>query len=188
MAALIGSLITYGIGYITGASIPEWELMFLILGAVTAGFGLLLIPILPDSPARAIFLNKQERAIAVQRTLRNKTGVLDNGTFNWKQAVEALKDPQAWLLALYTFSVNLWNGGLTTVSLPYVTCVMNSTVDADVYSSSRSSLRGSALAHSKVLSIKCHSARRRYSTSFLRCYSLPAFAHGVSLRARRVSL
>lgn len=94
--------------------------MFLILGAITAGFGLILIPILPDSPAKAIFLTKTERAIAVQRTLENKTGVLDNGVFNFRQAVEALKDPQAWLLVLYTFCVNLWNGGLTTVSpLPY---------------------------------------------------------------------
>lgn len=92
--------------------------MFLILGAVTSGFGLLLIPILPDSPAKAIFLTKTERAIAIQRTLKNKTGVLDNGTFNWRHAVEALKDPQAWFLVLYTFCVSIWNGGLTTVSLP----------------------------------------------------------------------
>lgn len=90
--------------------------MFLILGAVTSGYGLLLIPLLPDSPAKAIFLTKKERAIAVQRTLHNKTGVLDNGAFNLGQAVEALKDPQAWFLVLYTFCVNLWNGGLTTVS------------------------------------------------------------------------
>lgn len=91
--------------------------MFLILGAVTAAFGLFLIPILPDSPATAIFLTKTERAIAIQRTLENKTGILDTGTFNVKQAIEALKDPQAWFLVLYTFCVNLWNGGLTTVSI-----------------------------------------------------------------------
>ncbi|OJJ52430.1 hypothetical protein ASPSYDRAFT_164820 [Aspergillus sydowii CBS 593.65] len=114
IAALVGSLITYGIGHITSTALPEWQLMFLILGAVTAGFGLVLIPILPDSPATAIFLTKTERAIAIQRTLENKTGVLDTGTFNVKHAIEALKDPQAWLLVLYTFCVNLWNGGLTT--------------------------------------------------------------------------
>lgn len=117
IAALVGSLITFGIGHITSTALPEWQLMFLILGAVTAGFGLVLIPILPDSPATAIFLTKTERAIAIQRTLENKTGVLDTGTFNVKHAVEALKDPQAWFLVLYTFCVNLWNGGLTTVSL-----------------------------------------------------------------------
>lgn len=117
IAALVGSLITYGIGHITSTSLPEWQLMFLILGAVTAGFGLVLIPVLPDSPATAVFLTKTERAIAIQRTLENKTGVLDTGTFNVQHAIEALKDPQAWLLVLYTFCVNLWNGGLTTVSL-----------------------------------------------------------------------
>ncbi|RMJ26606.1 Allantoate [Aspergillus sp. HF37] len=114
LAALVGSLITYGIGHITGAAVSEWQLMFLILGAITAGFGLVLVPILPDSPAKAIFLSVKERAIAVQRTLRNKTGILDNCSFNLGQAIQALKDPQAWFLVLYTFCVNLWNGGLTT--------------------------------------------------------------------------
>lgn len=125
MAALVGSLITYGIGHITGAAVSEWQLMFLILGAITAGFGLVLVPILPDSPAKAIFLSEKERAIAVQRTLRNKTGVLDNCSFNLGQAIQALKDPQAWFLVLYTFCVNLWNGGLTTVSPEHLTRQMN---------------------------------------------------------------
>ena len=120
-------MITYGIGHIKGASVPQWELLFLILGAITAGYGLLLTPILPDSPAKAIFLTRKERAIAVQRTLQNKTGVLDNESFKFSQAVEAIKDPQTWLLVLYTFCVNLWNGGLTTVGLPYVKWKVNNT-------------------------------------------------------------
>lgn len=101
-----------------GASVPQWELLFLILGAITAGYALLLTPILPDSPTKAIFPTKKERAIAVQRTLQNKTGVLDNDTFKFSQAVDAIKDPQTWFFVMYTFCVNLWNGGLTTVSLP----------------------------------------------------------------------
>lgn len=128
MAALVGSLITYGLGHITGAGVPVWQLMFLIPGAVTTGFGLILIALLPDSPAKAIFLAKKERAIAVQRTLENKTGVLDNGTFNLQQAIQALKDPQAWLLVLYTFCVNLWNGGLTTVGFLRLTQIMSTTI------------------------------------------------------------
>lgn len=72
--------------------------------------------LLPDSPSKAFFLNEDERVIALHRTLKNKTGMLDEGIFKWSQVFEAVKDPQTWFLVLYTLSVNLPNGGITTVS------------------------------------------------------------------------
>lgn len=110
-------MIAYGIGTISPAAIPHWKLLFLILGAVTSGYGLVLLALLPDSPAKAIFLKPNERAIAIQRTLKNKTGVMDNGVFKWSQALQALQDPQTWLLVLNSFASNLANGGLTSVSV-----------------------------------------------------------------------
>lgn len=83
---------------------------------MTAAYAIVLYLFLPDSPANAIFLKKHERAIAIQRTLENKTGILDAGNFHTKQVLLALKDPQAWLLVAYMFCVNLCNGGITTVS------------------------------------------------------------------------
>lgn len=106
----------YGIGSIAISSITNWQLLFLFLGAITSAIGILLFVFLPDSPANAIILNKRERAIAVQRTITNKTGVLDAGQFRWEQVWLALKDPQTWFLFLYSFCVNLCNGGITTVS------------------------------------------------------------------------
>ncbi|KAJ5835330.1 hypothetical protein N7447_001356 [Penicillium robsamsonii] len=114
VAVLIGGLIAYGIGTINTAAIAHWKLLFLILGAVTSGYGLVLFAMLPDSPTKAIFLKPNERAIAVQRTLTNKTGVMDTGVFKWSQALEALKDPQTWLLVVNSFSSSLANGGLTS--------------------------------------------------------------------------
>jgi hypothetical protein len=87
----------------------------LILGAITSTYSLVLFAFLPDSVAKAKFLKPNERAIAVQRTLKNKTGVLDNGVFKWNQAREATIDPQIWLLVLNSFTSNLCNGGITTV-------------------------------------------------------------------------
>ncbi|KAJ5559192.1 hypothetical protein N7535_008944 [Penicillium sp. DV-2018c] len=116
IAVLLGGLIAYGIGNIHITSIAQWQLLFLILGAVTSAYGILLFFTLPDSPAKAIFLNRNERAIAVQRTLKNKTGVLDTGKFRWGQVWMAIKDPQTWLLVLYTLCVNFANGGLTSFS------------------------------------------------------------------------
>lgn len=122
VAVLIGGLIAYGIGTINISVISHWKLLFLILGAITSFYGVVLFAMLPDSPAKAIFLKHNERAIAVQRTLKNKTGVMDTGVFRWSQALQALKDPQTWLLVLNSFTSNLANGGLTSVSMdfPYV--------------------------------------------------------------------
>ena len=115
VANLISGLIAYGIGSIKIHTITNWQLIFLFLGAITSSLAFWLVSLLPDSPKNAIFLTETERAIAVQRTLRNKTGVMDTGSFKWDQAFMALKDPQMWLLVLYTFSVCLCNGGITTV-------------------------------------------------------------------------
>lgn len=114
MSALLGGLISYGIGHVD-ASVAHWQLIFLILGAVTSAYGIILLLLLPDSPAEALFLNKKERAIAVQRTRQNKTGLLDFDSFQWNQILQAFLDPQVWFLVLYSFTANLANGGLTTV-------------------------------------------------------------------------
>lgn len=114
VANTISGLVAYGIGQIT-SSLAPWRLLFIILGAVTCAYGFVLLVFLPDSPSKAKFLNVEERVVALHRTLENKTGVMDEDTFKPYQILQALKDPQAWFLALYQFSVNIPNGGVTSV-------------------------------------------------------------------------
>ncbi|EXJ90893.1 hypothetical protein A1O1_03999 [Capronia coronata CBS 617.96] len=116
IANMIGGLVAYGVGKITTSSLDHWKLLFLILGSVTAAYGVVLFLLLPDSPTKAIFLNEKESQIALSRTIENKTGLLDDNKFVRQQAIDALLDPQLWLLFLYTFTVNLANGGLTSFS------------------------------------------------------------------------
>ncbi|KAI2855308.1 hypothetical protein CBS63078_4802 [Aspergillus niger] len=116
IASVIGGVVAYGIGNIKADAVTSWQLLFLVLGAITAFISFFLIVLLPDSPKKAIFLTKPERAIAMHRTLANKTGVADEGSFRWDQAWQAIRDPQTWFLVLYTFSVNLCNGGITSFS------------------------------------------------------------------------
>ncbi|GKZ37231.1 hypothetical protein AbraIFM66950_008688 [Aspergillus brasiliensis] len=116
IATVIGGVVAYGIGSIKTDAVSSWQLLFLFLGAITAFISFFLIVLLPDSPNKAIFLTKPERAIAMHRTLANKTGVMDEGSFKWNQAWLAIRDPQTWFLVLYTFSVNLCNGGVTSFS------------------------------------------------------------------------
>ncbi|KIW19111.1 hypothetical protein PV08_03403 [Exophiala spinifera] len=114
IANMFGGLIAYGIGNITTSSLETWRLLFLILGSVTSAYAIVLFLFLPDSPQQARFLKEQDRQIAVARTLANNTGVLDQDKFVMAQLWEALLDPQTWALFLYTASVNIANGGLTS--------------------------------------------------------------------------
>ena len=116
IASIIGGLVAYGIGLIHNNNVTNWQLLFLILGAVTSGYGFVLFAFLPDSPMKVIFFNQAEKTIALQRTLKNKTGVMDVGKFKWGQVFMAIKDPQTWFLLLYTLCVNLCNGGITSFS------------------------------------------------------------------------
>ncbi|KAI1609278.1 MFS transporter [Exophiala viscosa] len=116
IANVIGGVVAHGIGQITTSPIQQWRLLFLILGAVTSAYAFVLYLFLPDSPTKAAFLDEKQRQVALQRTIENKTGLLDNDTFVATQIVDALCDPQLWLLVLYTVSVNLANGGLTSFS------------------------------------------------------------------------
>ncbi|KAE8443146.1 hypothetical protein EG329_002315 [Mollisiaceae sp. DMI_Dod_QoI] len=113
VANTVSGVIAYGIGR-ANTSLQPWRLLFLVLGAITFAWGIVLLFLLPDSPSKARFLTPEERVIALHRTLENKTGVMDEDTFKISQMWEALRDPQAWFLALYQFSVNIPNGGVTS--------------------------------------------------------------------------
>lgn len=114
IANIFSGVIAYGIGKIS-SPLAAWRILFLILGGMTAAYGIVLLVLLPDSPNRAKFLTPEERTLVIHRTTENKTGVLDEGKFNTSQMWEAFRDPQAWLLVLYTFVVNIPNGGITSV-------------------------------------------------------------------------
>ncbi|KAL4871857.1 hypothetical protein BDV12DRAFT_205707 [Aspergillus spectabilis] len=116
VSTIIGGVVAYGIGTVEGTVVNSWQLLFLVLGTITAGMAIWLVFLLPDSPKKIIFLNKDEQSIVVQRTVTNKTGVNDIDDFNARQVWLALRDPQTWFLVLYTFCVNLWNGGVTSFS------------------------------------------------------------------------
>ncbi|KAL4931765.1 MFS general substrate transporter [Aspergillus undulatus] len=115
VANIIGGVVAYGIGSVKGVSVNSWQLLFLALGTITAGMFFWLVFLLPDSPKNIIFLSKRERNIVLHRTLENKA-VVTTGDFKTQQAWAALRDPQTWFLVLYTFCVNLWNGGTTSFS------------------------------------------------------------------------
>jgi hypothetical protein len=111
----IGGLITFGIGHISG-SLSTWKLIYLILGAFSVVWGVLFIVVVPDNPATARWLTEEEKVVAVQRVVENKTGTKSK-TFAKEQVLEALLDPKIQLLALISFVNAVASGGLSFGSI-----------------------------------------------------------------------
>lgn len=110
MGALIGNLILYAIGHING-SLSPWKYQFMVIGSITAVWGLIIILVLPDNPVKATFLNKRMKAVAVERMRLELTGI-ENKSVKSYQIKEAFVDPKNWLGALFIFSINLANGAV----------------------------------------------------------------------------
>lgn len=116
VGSFVGVLIAYGIGHITTGSLSPWKYIFLILGALTAVWGVLFLLLMPDGPTKVKWLSEQEKVIAVQRIVENKTGTKTR-RFDRTQVVEAVKDPAVIVLGLISFVNAIASGGLAFGSL-----------------------------------------------------------------------
>lgn len=112
IASIVGGVASYGIGHLDG-KLAAWQNLFLIFGAVTAVWAIIMFILLPDGQDQTWWLTKEERKIASLRVAGNQTGDQSNRQYKLRQFADAVTDPANWLLALYILCVNLANGGLT---------------------------------------------------------------------------
>ncbi|CAG9948560.1 unnamed protein product [Clonostachys rosea f. rosea IK726] len=113
VAGIFGGLFAYGIGHIQ--SIPAWKAVFIIFGAITIAWGVILFKLLPDVPSKSWFLTEEERLEAIVRIKENMTGIKSNKV-QWYQCHEALLDIKLWLLVLIQLAYNIVNGGVQSYS------------------------------------------------------------------------
>ncbi|KAH8896692.1 MFS general substrate transporter [Thozetella sp. PMI_491] len=113
--SFVGTLIAYGIGHITG-SLSPWKYIYLILGALTVLWGIVFFLFVPDSPTNVKWLTEDERVVAVQRIIVNKTGTKSR-RFVKAQVIEAIQDPAVVILGLISFANATASGGLSFGSL-----------------------------------------------------------------------
>ncbi|CAK7206252.1 hypothetical protein SEUCBS139899_009039 [Sporothrix eucalyptigena] len=112
LAGVFGGLISYGVAHIT-TGFPPWKVLFLLFGGCTIVWGCVMLFFLPSAPATSTFLTEEEREVAVAR-LQTSTSVSVVYEYKLGQVREALLDPQTWLLVVYTFAINIPNGGLVS--------------------------------------------------------------------------
>ncbi|CAK7566769.1 MAG: hypothetical protein SEPTF4163_004721 [Sporothrix epigloea] len=112
MASIIGALLAYGVGHIHGISVAPWKLIYLIVGAMTFAWGIVIFLYLPDGPHNVKALSEYERVVAVWRISQNQTGLKHNVIVP-SQIKEAMLDPKSWLLYLMAVCIGMLNGGTT---------------------------------------------------------------------------
>ncbi|KAJ4388024.1 hypothetical protein N0V93_008629 [Gnomoniopsis smithogilvyi] len=115
VGSFVGVLVAYGIGHITG-SLSPWKYIFLILGAVTMIWGVIFTLFVPDGPASVKWLTEEEKIVAVQRIVENRTGTKSR-RFDRAQILEAITDPAVIILGLISFVNAIASGGLAFGSL-----------------------------------------------------------------------
>ncbi|KAL2204166.1 MFS general substrate transporter [Sarocladium strictum] len=90
-------LVFWALGNVTSGPLKPWQLIFLLLGLISCGYGVILWFFLPDSPTSVKWLTPREKAVAVERIAREQTGI-KNKEFKWGQAREAFKDIHVYLI------------------------------------------------------------------------------------------
>ncbi|KAL4808288.1 major facilitator superfamily domain-containing protein [Aspergillus unguis] len=110
IAGIFGGLVAYGIGHVQ--TIAPWKAVFLIFGAITVVWALVLFYWLPDTPMSARFLSEEDRHKAVTRVSGNMTGIKNN-EFKIDQFIEALLDVKCWALVFIQITGSIPNGGVS---------------------------------------------------------------------------
>ncbi|KAJ5992596.1 hypothetical protein N7451_008320 [Penicillium sp. IBT 35674x] len=112
VATTISPLINYGLGQIHG-SLVSWKPMFLVLGAITTTWAIVLFFCLPDSPITTKGLNEIERQIALSRLERNQAGTISR-QFDKAQFLETFRDFKTYSCTLIILLTGVPSGAIGT--------------------------------------------------------------------------
>ncbi|GFZ50229.1 hypothetical protein JCM24511_07985, partial [Saitozyma sp. JCM 24511] len=109
-----GGMLGFAIGHIKGA-LASWRYEFLIVGALSASWAILMFFFLPNSPATFLGFTHEEKLMIIGRMRRNQTGI-ENRTIKWDQVKETVLDYKTWMYFLVGFICNIPNGGISNFS------------------------------------------------------------------------
>ncbi len=103
---IVGGLVSYGFQHMApGSQLAGWRVMFVVLGVVTVTVGSSVVLFLPDTPMQAKWLSDNEKVALLKHVSVNQTGI-ENRKFRLSEIVEALTDPQLYLMLLSVILVS----------------------------------------------------------------------------------
>jgi len=110
VTGMFGSLLTYGLGHIKG-KLDSYQVIFLFIGLLTVVCSPVVYFVLPDSPAKARFLNHDEKIIAFERLRANNQGT-ETKVWKWDQVIEVFLDVKTYLWFSLLFLCAVPSGGI----------------------------------------------------------------------------
>ncbi|KAJ5676232.1 hypothetical protein N7462_009129 [Penicillium macrosclerotiorum] len=111
-ASIMGALVSYGLLFYTNDRFKSWQILFLVFGIITIAVGVSIFIFLPDNPMTSR-LTQAEKVLAIDRLRENQTGI-ENKHFKGDQALETLRDPQTYLIAIIVISMNVSNAAISS--------------------------------------------------------------------------
>jgi MFS family permease len=97
---IVGGLVSFGFQHMgPDARLSGWRTMFVVLGVITVLVGSCVVIFLPDTPMKARWLSDNEKVALLKHVSVNQTGI-ESRKFRPKEMLEAVLDPQVWLLLL----------------------------------------------------------------------------------------
>ncbi|KAJ6021785.1 hypothetical protein N7540_007289, partial [Penicillium herquei] len=111
-ATIMGALVAYGLLFYTSDRFKPWQIMFLIFGMITIVVGICIFIFLPDNPMTSR-LTHEEKILAIERLRENQTGI-ENKHFKWRQFIEALQDPQTYLIVVIVVAMDVPNAAISS--------------------------------------------------------------------------
>ncbi|CAH0017923.1 unnamed protein product [Clonostachys rhizophaga] len=114
---ILGGAISYGFQHIAPgqASLGDWRIMFVTLGYFTIIIGLSTALLIPDTPRQATWLSDADKVALLKHVSINQTGI-QSRKFRLKEILEALCDPQLYLMLLSVVLLSVSSGVVTTYS------------------------------------------------------------------------
>ncbi|KAM4062853.1 major facilitator superfamily protein [Hirsutella rhossiliensis] len=116
LGQIIGGAVSYAFQHVApGAALAGWRTMFVVLGCLTVVFGIATFLFLPDTPMKAPWLSDTEKVALLKHVSVNQTGI-DTRKFRASEVLEAVCDPQIWLLIVSVILLSVSSGVVTTYS------------------------------------------------------------------------
>lgn len=107
LGQIIGGLVSYGFQHVgPTAALAGWRTMFVTLGCITVLIGTCTFLFLPDTPMQAKWMSDGEKVALLKHVSVNQTGI-QSRKFRPKEIVEALCDPQLYLMLVSVVLVSL---------------------------------------------------------------------------------
>lgn len=87
--------------------IAPWRLLFLVEGFPSVIVSVVAWHVIPDGPAKAKYLTARERKVARLRLRRRQGESASKGGLKWREVLETILDPKAYLTAFMFFFTNM---------------------------------------------------------------------------------